>query len=47
MAAKRSSHRILIVDDEAESSIMRVIRQRMEDEAGERSWCSPTPSPAP
>lgn len=32
MAARRPAHKILIVDDEAESSIMRVIRQRMEEE---------------
>ena len=32
MTTRRESHRILVVDDEAESSIMRVVRQRMVEE---------------
>ena len=33
MTAHRTSHKILIVDDEAESSLMRAVRRRMEEEA--------------
>ena len=43
MTARRTSHKILIVDDEAESSIMRVMRQRMEEEG----WRTAVVQPAP
>ena len=47
MAANRAAQNIIIVDDEAESSILRTVRQRLEEEGWRASVVQPAPGGSP
>ena len=42
MTVNRIAQKIMIVDDEAESSILRSVRQRLEDEGWQTTVVSPS-----